>query len=257
MPDPQNVRFEDVDRVLKEAIANAPPRLTPCPKHPGGVHLWLPATACELLRHKWPANEIAAYLVEHSQDCGRPWYPTARSKALSITPSGKSTTRLRISNGRVTPTTANPSTSRTKLKRVADRLGDALRPVRDPGEPLEVHAVESVAGRDSPQAFARRGSEPSSLMSSSRKAKPYGCIRASQVTFQRSITSRLVTRTYGFFRILSLGNIIGIRGREQRFTSQRGIGYSVSFGTHRERQSAKGLWLRALVPDAVTDRLRH
>jgi hypothetical protein len=69
---PESVRFEDVDQVLKEAIATAPPKLTACPVHPGGVHLWLPATACELLRHKWSREEIARYLREASKDCGRP-----------------------------------------------------------------------------------------------------------------------------------------------------------------------------------------
>jgi hypothetical protein len=69
--DPQNVRFEDVDRVLKEATENAEPRLIPCPQHTGGVHLWLAATACELTRHKWTQEQIAAYLVEHSRGCGR------------------------------------------------------------------------------------------------------------------------------------------------------------------------------------------
>jgi hypothetical protein len=131
VPDPQNVRSEDVDRILKEAIENAPPRLTPCPKHPGGVHLWLPATACELTRHKWPRGEIAAYLVEHSQDCGRPVPNREIEGAINYAEReiNDATTDFKWQGH---AHYRKPEYEPDKLKRVADRLGDA-----DPYEILE------------------------------------------------------------------------------------------------------------------------
>jgi hypothetical protein len=122
VPNPDKILFKDVDEVFKKAIENAPPHLTPCPAHKGGVHHWLPATACELTRHKWSREVIARYLREGSKDCGRPVPTSEINDAINYAE--------RAVNNQTTDFKSTEYVPRPKLKyqpeklkRTADRFG--------------------------------------------------------------------------------------------------------------------------------------
>jgi hypothetical protein len=242
--DPQNIRFEDVDRVLKEAIENAEPRLTPCPEHHGGVHLWLSATACELLRHKWTRELIAAYLGEHSQNCGRPVPKREIEGAINYAEReiNAATSDFRWqSQDPYRKAQYEPD----KLKRVANRLGDA--------DPYEIIASRSK--------FTTWNRSPAGILHKLFREKESAIVfdvfesQGQAVWTHPGIAGDLSTLNYfelGHQNVWFLPNPVdgkyhwNPREKKDSRRSEEAI-TAFRFGLIESDQAPKDLWLRALV----------